>query len=73
MNIPDGYHPLDGSERRPSPTATKVGPADPNEMLTVSINLRRRPDHEIAPLLLAILEEVLRPAELLRRLVPNRL
>jgi kumamolisin len=44
MNIPDGYHPLDGSERRPSPTATKVGPADPNEMLTVSINLRRRPD-----------------------------
>ena len=42
--LPDNYHPLDGSERRPSATAKKVGPADPNETLTVTIALRRRPD-----------------------------
>jgi kumamolisin len=44
MKIPDGYHPLDGSERRPSATARKIGPADPNEILTVTISIRRRPD-----------------------------
>jgi kumamolisin len=44
MNIPDHSHPLDGSERRPSATARKIGPADPNEILTITINLRRRPD-----------------------------
>lgn len=44
INIPDGYHPLDGSERRPSATAKKIGPADPKEILTITINIRRRPD-----------------------------
>ena len=27
--IPDGYRPVDGSERRPAPGAVQCGPADP--------------------------------------------
>src|SRR6516164_1265563 len=49
MSIPEGYHPIEGSERRPSPTAKRIGPADPNELLTITISLRRRPDGAPAP------------------------
>jgi Pro-kumamolisin, activation domain len=41
---PDDLHPIPGSERRSSPTARRLGPADPTELLTVTITLRRRPD-----------------------------
>src|ERR1700751_6194322 len=41
---PDNLHPIPGSERRSSPTARRLGPADPTELLTVTITLRRRPD-----------------------------
>lgn len=42
--IPENYQRLDGSERRPSPSATLLGPADANEDVTVTIVLRRRLD-----------------------------
>jgi len=41
--IPDGYQTLDGSERRAAPGARLVGPADPAEVLSVTIHLRRKP------------------------------
>jgi kumamolisin len=44
LNTPKDYRPLEGSERRPSATAKKIGPADPNEVLDVTIVIRRRPD-----------------------------
>jgi len=47
--IPRGYVPLEGSERHPSPSATRVGPADPAEILSVTIVLRRRPDSAPLP------------------------
>lgn len=42
--IPNDYVAIPGSERRPSSTAKLVGPTDPNEILDVTIVLRRRPD-----------------------------
>ena len=42
--IPNDYRPLAGTERRPSPTARRLGPADPSENVKVTISLRRRPD-----------------------------
>jgi hypothetical protein len=47
--IPEGYAQLEGSERRPSPTARVVGPVDPNERISVTIVVRRRPDGEPMP------------------------
>jgi Pro-kumamolisin, activation domain len=41
--FPAGYHAIEGSERRPSETARKIGPADANEIFSVSVVLRRRP------------------------------
>jgi hypothetical protein len=41
---PKGYVPLKGSERQPSPTARRLGPADAAEVLSVTIAIRRRPD-----------------------------
>jgi len=41
---PKGYVPLKGSERRPAPHAKLLGPADPSEMFSVTMVLRRRPD-----------------------------
>ncbi|MGP6158367.1 MAG: hypothetical protein ACLPYS_12825 [Vulcanimicrobiaceae bacterium] len=41
--IPDGYRPVDGSERRPAPGAVQCGPADPHERLSVIILVRARP------------------------------
>src|ERR1700733_10915277 len=40
---PHDYVAIPGSERRPSKTARLVGPANPNEVLDVTIVLRRRP------------------------------
>jgi kumamolisin len=41
--LPDGYRPLPGSERRPVRDARRVDAADPDEALTVSVYVRRRP------------------------------
>jgi len=41
---PIGYRQLAGSERKVRKGATLAGPADPQEILTISIYLRRRPD-----------------------------
>jgi hypothetical protein len=43
-DIPEGYSPLQKSERHAAPGAHRVGPANPAETLTVSIRVRRRPD-----------------------------
>src|SRR5258708_4132397 len=40
---------LEGSERRPAPGARRVGPADPNERLSVTIRVRRRPGAPLPP------------------------
>lgn len=42
MAIPANYRPLAGSERSPAPSAQLVGPADPNETLSVTIRVRRQ-------------------------------
>ena len=47
--IPPGHVELPGSERQPSPDATLLGPADPDERFTVTIVLRRRPEGEPVP------------------------
>jgi hypothetical protein len=41
---PEDLQPIPGSERRAGRTARRLGPADPTELLTVTISLRRRPD-----------------------------
>lgn len=48
-SVPRNYAPVEGSERRPSPSARYLGPADPLEHLTVTIVLRRRPDGDEVP------------------------
>ncbi|MGH9635155.1 MAG: S53 family peptidase, partial [Candidatus Angelobacter sp.] len=47
--VPKSYQRIVGSERRPSPKAKLLGPADPNEKFTVTIVLRRRPDGPAIP------------------------
>ena len=47
--VPSDYSPLEGSERRPSATARRIGPADQTEVFTVTICLRRRPDGAPVP------------------------
>jgi kumamolisin len=42
--IPSTHRPITGTERKPVPGARRVGPADPEEKLTVSIRVRRRQD-----------------------------
>jgi kumamolisin len=44
VKIPSGYRPIKGTERAPRSGARRVGPADPQEQLTVSIRVRRRTD-----------------------------
>ena len=48
-SVPADYVALEGSERRPSPSARVVGPADPAESFKVTIVLRRRPDGPPVP------------------------
>ena len=40
---PSGYRPLVGSERRPLPGARRIGPAEQNEIVSVSVYVRPRP------------------------------
>jgi kumamolisin len=47
--IPENYVRLEGSERRSSPSARLLGPADPNERFDVTIVLRRRLDGDPIP------------------------
>jgi hypothetical protein len=47
--VPSDYVAVEGSERRPSPGARLVGPADARERMTVTIVLRRRLDGEPVP------------------------
>jgi kumamolisin len=47
--IPSGYKRIESSRRAPRPGAKMVGPADPNETLTVSVRVRRRPDAPALP------------------------
>jgi kumamolisin len=42
--IPEGYRVLENSERSPATGASRIGPANPTEHLTVSIRVRRRTD-----------------------------
>jgi Pro-kumamolisin, activation domain len=49
QHVPAGYVELAGSERRPLPGARRTGPADPNEMFTVTVRVRRRPGAPAAP------------------------
>ena len=48
-NIPRNYVALKGSERRPSPKAKLLGPADAKETFSVTIVLRRRPGGPAVP------------------------
>jgi kumamolisin len=47
--IPNDYIPLQGSERHPVAGAQRVGRADPNEIISVSISVRRRSDSPPLP------------------------
>lgn len=47
--VSPGYQPLKGSERRLPAAARAVGPADPAEVVTVTIVVRRRPDGAAIP------------------------
>jgi|FEC22Drversion2_1045045.scaffolds.fasta_scaffold00388_33 Pro-kumamolisin, activation domain len=47
--VPKGYVSLSGSERHPSPGAERLGPADPAEVFSVTMSLRRRPDGAALP------------------------
>jgi hypothetical protein len=42
--IPAGFRRIEGSMRQPAPGARLVGPANPDESVSVTIYLRRRPD-----------------------------
>jgi kumamolisin len=47
--IPGDYIPLEGSERHPARGARRVGSADPDEIISVSIAVRRRSDSPPLP------------------------
>lgn len=44
QEVREGYRRLEGSERRPAPSAKLLGPAEANEKVEVTIVLRRRPE-----------------------------
>jgi len=48
-DVPAGYHRIAGSERQAMPNARLVGPADPGEIISVSIHVRRRPESPAMP------------------------
>jgi kumamolisin len=48
-DIPSGYARLDKSERGLVPDSQLVGPADTNEVISVSVRVRRRPNAETLP------------------------
>jgi kumamolisin len=41
-HVPDGHQRVERSERQPVPGTTRTGPADPTEVVSVTIRLRRR-------------------------------
>src|SRR5271170_3535314 len=43
MPIPNDYHRLENSLRQPSAGSKRLGPVDPNEVLPITITVRRRP------------------------------
>jgi hypothetical protein len=47
--VPNNYRRLEGSERRPTRGAKRTAAADPNEKLSFTIRLRRRPSAPPAP------------------------
>jgi kumamolisin len=47
--VPANYTRVEGSQRHPAPNAEFLGPADPNEVVEVSIVLRRNPDGPPVP------------------------
>lgn len=47
--IPSNYRALETSTRKPRAHARRTGPADPNEILTVSVNVRMRTDAPTLP------------------------
>jgi Pro-kumamolisin, activation domain len=47
--LPEGYRQLAGSERKPRSGARRVSAADPNETISVTICVRRRPDAPAVP------------------------
>ena len=49
MPLPKNYIKVGGSERSPRKGATLVGPADPNEPLSLSIRVRRKPGSPPVP------------------------
>jgi kumamolisin len=49
MAIPSNYQPIQGSERRPGPSAKLLGPANAQETFTVTIVVGRRPDGPPVP------------------------
>jgi kumamolisin len=49
MNVPAGHQALEGSERQPAASARRLGPADPDETVTVTIRVRRRSDAPALP------------------------
>jgi len=42
--IPEGYRAISNSQRQPATGASRIGPADPKELLSVSIRVRHRTD-----------------------------
>jgi len=62
---PENYVIVPGSERVPAPAAALLGPADPTEVIDVTIVVRRRPD---GPALPDAAELAARPAEARHRL-----
>jgi len=53
-NIPTDYRALEGSERQMRAGARRMASADPNEIFTVSVRVRRRPDAPPLPDLTAL-------------------
>ena len=53
-NVPNDYRALEGSERQMRAGARRIASADPNEIFTVSVRVRRRPDAPPLPDLAAL-------------------
>ena len=49
MQVPSNFKALGSSDRKAREGARRVGPADPKEMLTVSVRIRRRPGAPALP------------------------
>jgi len=70
--VPAGYLPIEKSERHAVPNAVRIGPADPAEVFTVSVRVRRRPDAPPLPGMDAWASPTNRPPYLSREDFANR-